>query len=353
MNIYDLDIEKLTSYIEEIGEKKYRANQIFSWLHNKNISELDNMTDINKSLIEKIEIDFNCNHPTIIEKYMSKIDDTIKYLIKLQDGNIIETVLMKYKYGFTLCISSQVGCNMGCKFCASTLNGLVRNLEINELLWQVYAVDKELYDRYKQKISHIVIMGAGEPLNNIDNIISFLNIINNKKGKNLSLRNITISTCGILEKIELLSQYNFPITLALSLHAPNNEIRKKIMPIANKYDIEDLIKAMAEYYKITKRQITFEYTMIDNVNDSIDNAKELSDLLLKYLHKSDFNINLILINEIKESNFKRPKDDNVKNFIKILNQYGINNTLRRELGKDISGSCGQLRHKYIKELDFS
>ena len=347
-NIFDLTKNQLVDYIESINEKKYRAKQLFDWLHNKNITTLDAMSNINKSLLERLQNDFDTYVPTIAERFESKIDETIKYLIKLHDGNIIETVLMKYKYGYTLCISSQVGCNMGCKFCASTLAGLKRNLSIYELLWQVYAVDNDLVDHNKQKISHIVIMGTGEPLNNLDNIISFLNIINDKDGKNLSIRNITISTCGIIESIDKLSTYDLPITLALSLHAPDNDIRKKIMPIANKYDIDDVIVAMANYYKKIKRNITFEYILIDGINDSIDDANILSKLLLTHLDKSNFNINLIPINEIKESIFKRPKKDKVLSFASTLTKHNINNTIRRELGSDISGSCGQLRYKYLQ-----
>ena len=346
-SIFNLTKKQLIAYIESINEKKFRANQIFDWLHNKNVTDFTYMSNINKSLIDKLNDDFDIYIPTILEKYKSKLDDTIKYLIKLKDDNIIETVLMKYKYGYSLCISSQVGCNMGCKFCASTIGGLKRNLDIYELLWQVYAIDNDLILNNKEKVSHIVIMGTGEPLNNLDNILSFLHIINDESGKNLSLRNITISTCGIIENIDKLAEQNLQITLALSLHAPDNNIRKQLMPIANKYDIDTLIQSMSNYYHKTKRNITFEYIMIDGINCSIDHAKSLAILLLKYLDKSSFNINLIPINEIKESNFKRPTKDKLQQFVSILIDYNINNTIRRELGSDISGSCGQLRYKYI------
>lgn len=348
-NIFNLTREELIDYFELQSEKKFRASQVFDWLHNKNITDISLMTNINNKLIDKIKNDFDVYVPTIERKLISKLDGTVKYLIKLYDDNVIETVLMKYKYGYTLCISSQVGCNMGCKFCASTLAGLKRNLETYELLWQIYAIDNDLINQNKQKISHIVIMGTGEPLNNYDNIIKFLNIINDDSGKNISIRNITISTCGIIENIYKLANKNLGITLALSLHAPNDDIRKQIMPIANKYNIEDLVSAMADYYDKTKRKITFEYILISNVNDSIENAKELSKLLLRYLDKSFFNINLIPINEIKESNFNRPSKNNIENFVNTLDSFDISNTVRRELGKDISGSCGQLRYKYMKK----
>ena len=346
-NIYDLTSKQLIEYIESIGEKKYRSTQIFNWLHNKNICSISNMSNINKSLLDRLQNDFDTFVPTIIEKYESKIDDTIKYLTKLHDGNVIETVLMKYKYGYSLCISSQVGCNMGCAFCASTIGGLKRNLQIYELLWQVYAIDNELIKANKEKISHIVIMGTGEPLNNLDNILSFLNIINDENGKKLSIRNITMSTCGIVENIDKLAQCNLPITLALSLHAPNDIVRRKIMPIANKYDIDTVASAMANYYHKTKRNITFEYILIENTNDSIEDAYELVKLLLKHIDKSNFNVNLIPINTIKESIFKRPSKDRIDAFVSVLNKYHINNTIRRELGSDISSSCGQLRYTYI------
>lgn len=346
-NIFSLNKEQLFSYIDSIDEKKYRATQIFQWLHNKNLSNIDNMSNISISLLYKIKNDFDTNVPHIEKKLESKLDGTIKYLIKLYDGNIIETVLMKYKYGYSLCISSQVGCNMGCKFCASTLNGLQRNLDVYELLWQVYAVDNDLVNNKQNKISHIVIMGTGEPLNNLDNILTFLNIINDKDGKNLSIRNITISTCGIIENIYKLAKKNLSITLALSLHASNNDIRKKLMPIANKYNVDDLIIAMSDYFKTTNRNVTFEYILIKDINDTKDCAYELCDLLLKYLDKSNFNINLIPVNEIKESDFHRPNKERINDFVSILNKYNINNTIRRELGTDISGSCGQLRYKYI------
>lgn len=347
-SLFDLTKIQLIDYIQSINEKNYRAEQIFYWLHNKNITSLDAMSNITKTLIDRLQNDFDTYVPIIVEKFESKIDDTIKYLIKLFDGNIIETVLMKYKYGYTLCISSQVGCNMGCKFCASTLVGLKRNLFTYELLWQVYVVDNDLLKQHKQKISHIVIMGTGEPLNNLDNIISFLNIINDKEGKNISMRNITLSTCGIIEGINKLANYDLAITLALSLHAPDNDTRKKIMPISNKYDIDDVVEAMASYYKKTKRNITFEYILINGINDSVDDANKLSRLLLAHLDKSSFNINLIPINEIKESSFKRPSKDKVNNFVSCLTKQNINNTIRRELGSDISGSCGQLRYKYLQ-----
>ena len=341
MNIRNLKIDEIKCVIERYGEKPYRAEQIFKWLHEKMVFDINEITNISKELKSKLENDYDFSFPTIEKEFISKIDDTKKYLIKLTDGNCIESVIMKYKYGYTICISSQIGCNMGCKFCASTINGMIRNLETYELLSQVYLIERH----NNIKISNIVIMGMGEPLLNLDNVVNFLNIINSELGQNISLRNITISTCGIVENIYKIARYKLPITLALSLHAPNDEIRNRIMPISEKYNLIDVMIAMADYYKLTNRKITFEYTLIDNINSNKEHAVNLVDLLNETMKKNkvDFNINLIQVNEIKESNFRRPSIDKVNTFKKILESAGFSVTLRRELGKDISGSCGQLR----------
>lgn len=340
-NIRNFTFEALSSYVISIGEKNYRSKQIFDWLHNKLVNSIYDCKNIPLSLIEKLENDFDTYMPSIEEEYISKIDETKKYLIKLYDNSLIETVLMKYKYGYTICISSQVGCAMGCKFCASTIGGLIRNLEIYEMLSQIYIVSKI----NNIKISNVVIMGSGEPLTNYENLIKFLNIINDENGQNISLRNITISTCGIVPKIIDLASDNLKITLALSLHAPNDELRKKIMPIATKYSLDDTLNAMANYYKKTNRRITIEYSLIKNFNDTKKCLYELCDLLKKYFvfNGVDFNINLIPINNIKENNFERPEKKDIMNFCSVLTKNGIKSTIRRELGKDISGSCGQLR----------
>lgn len=341
MNIRDLTIEELKSELSAMSEQSYRVTQLFDWLHNKMILSLDEATNIGNAFKEKLTESFDTSFPNIYKEYVSNIDETKKYLILLIDGNIIESVLMKYKYGYSLCISSQVGCNMGCSFCASTIGGLKRNLEVYEMLAQVYLISRHNDIR----ISHIVIMGSGEPLNNFDNLVKFLDIINDDKGQNISLRNITISTCGIVDKILKLADLNKPVTLALSLHAPNDTIRKKLMPIANKYSIEEELSAMAYYFEKTNRRITFEYSLIKDVNDGESNAKALVNLFKESFKDRhvDFNVNLIPVNVVKENDFKRPDMSRVNAFKDILENNHISVTLRRELGKDISGSCGQLR----------
>ena len=341
MNIRDLTIEELAMTMEKLSEPKYRANQIFNWLHNKMILSMDEATNISKLLKEKIQYEFDISFPTIYREYISKIDETRKYLIKLCDDNIIESVLMKYKYGYSLCISSQVGCNMGCSFCASTIGGLKRNLSVHEMLAQLYLISRH----NDIKISHIVMMGSGEPLNNLDNVIKFINIVNDENGQNISERNITVSTCGIVEKILKLADMKKSITLALSLHAPNDMLRKKLMPIAKKYDLKSIMDAMAYYFEKTNRRITFEYSLIKDLNDSIETANELVKLFKESFNGRhiDFNVNLIPVNVIKENSYNRPNISCVDKFREVLENNNISATVRRELGKDISGSCGQLR----------
>ena len=346
MNLLDLNKKELEETLVSSGEKSYRAKQIFLWLHKEN-KNVDDMTNISIPLREKLKLEYETYVPQIYKVFKSKLDETRKYLLKLYDGNIIESVLMKYKYGYTVCISSQVGCNMKCAFCASTINGAKRNLDTNELLYQVYIIEKDA----KVKISNIVIMGSGEPLHNLDNIIKFFDIINDIDGKNISLRNITLSTCGIVENINKLSKLDLPITLALSLHAPNDTIRNKLIPINKKYGIDDTLYAMANYYNETKRKITLEYCLIKDVNSDKKCAIELYELVHeKFIKKHiDFNINLIPLNDVEESGFRRPDDSIVKDFYEYLYSKHINVTVRRELGKDINGACGQLRAKYLKE----
>ena len=341
MNIKNLTKNELNEYILSINESRYRTNQIFTWLHKKNVSTVFEMTNISNELKKRLQLDFSFDTPFIYKEYKSSIDDTKKYLIKLTDGNIIESVLMKYDYGYSICISTEVGCGMGCSFCASTIGGLYRNLEVYEMLSEVYLIEK--YNNIK--ISNIVLMGSGEPLVNFDNLINFLYIINDEDGRNISFRNITISTCGIVEGILKLAKYNFPITLALSLHAPNDVIRKKIMKIANKYSIDEVLNSMAMYYNITKRRITIEYTLIKNINDSIISSNELINLMKKYFINNhvNFNINIIPINPVKENDYERPDKKTIEVFKNNLIKNNINVTIRKELGNDISGSCGQLR----------
>ena len=277
MNIREYSLDELKLKLQELDEKPFRAIQIYEWLHKHMICSLDEASNLSKELKLKLNESFDVSFPKIEKEYVSKIDETKKYLIRLTDDYIIESVLMKYKYGYTVCVSSEVGCNMGCKFCASTVNGMKRNLHAHEILAQIYLIAKH----NNIKISNIVIMGMGEPLLNFDNVIRFLNIINDENGQKISLRNITLSTCGIVENIYKLASYNLPITLALSLHAPNDEIRKRLMPIANKYRLNDVMDAMAQYFEKTNRKITCEYTLIDGINSNICDAKELKQLFDK------------------------------------------------------------------------
>lgn len=341
-NIRNYTLDELIDELTKMGEKTFRAKQIYEWLHKHKILSFDEASNISKELKNKLNDVYDLFFPEIDREFIS-IDGTKKYLIKLQDGHKIETVLMKYKYGYSICISSEVGCDMGCKFCASTIGGMKRNIEVYELLAQIYLVERH----NDINVSNIVIMGTGEPLCNFNNIIKFLTIINSKEGKNLSLRNVTISTCGIVESINKLADINYQLTLALSLHAPNQKIREKIMPIASRYDIKEVMSAMANYFIKTGRRITFEYCLIKKVNDSVDNAKELIELFKNSFKGKhiDFNVNLIPVNAVRESGLKRPEVDRINKFKYILLENKINVTIRRELGADISGSCGQLRAK--------
>lgn len=342
VNLKNLEIHEIEELLASINEPKYRAKQIFEWLH-KGVVSFEEMTNISKETRLKLDNIAYIGNSKIIKKFESKIDETVKYLIELQDGNIIESVLMKYIHGYSICISSQVGCKMGCNFCASTLNGFVRNLSSGEMADQVIAISKDI----GQRISNIVIMGIGEPLDNYDNLIKFLYIVNNKHGLNIGLRHITVSTCGLVPKIIELSKLELPITLAISLHAPNNEIRRKIMPIANKYTISDILEVCREYIRATNRRITFEYSLIKGVNDSIENAKELANILQNLL----CHVNLIPVNQIKEREYKKGSQNTIKKFQQVLLSLGIEATVRRELGRDINASCGQLRNMHQENIN--
>lgn len=341
MNIRNFTINELEEIFVSLGEEKYRAKQLFKWLHDNIIFSISEASNVSKELKLKLLNSYSFELPIIYKELISRLDETKKYLIKLYDGNVIESVLMKYKFGYSICISSQVGCNMGCKFCASTIGGMKRNLETFELLSQVYLIAK--YNNIK--ITNIVIMGSGEPLLNFDNIIKFVEIINSPYGQNIGIRNITLSTCGIVPLIKKLTSLDLKINLAISLHAPNDEIRKKIMPIANTYNLKDIMNSVKDYFIKSNRKITFEYCLIKNVNDGIKNANELIKLFNNCFKNNliYYNVNLIPVNEIKESEFKRPSVNEINLFKNILLKNNISVTVRRELGKDISGSCGQLR----------
>lgn len=330
----ELELEK---FIETIGEKKFRAKQIFSWLHEKNVSSFEEMRNISKNTQEKLKELTYIPQLEVETKLISDEDGTIKYLFELRDGNYIESVFMKYNHGNAVCVSTQVGCKMGCSFCASTVNGFIRNLTVGEILGQVYKIQKETGER----ISNIVLMGSGEPLDNYDNVLKFIEVINSENGLNISQRSITLSTCGIIEKIYELAERKLKINLAVSLHATNQTTREQIMPIANKYKFDELLKACKYYGDLTKRRVTFEYALIDGVNDTVIQANELG----RKIKGSLSHVNLIPVNNVTENNYKKSNPRAIKDFANILKSMGIEATIRRELGSDINAACGQLRNK--------
>ncbi|AEB76177.1 23S rRNA (adenine(2503)-C(2))-methyltransferase RlmN [Clostridium botulinum] len=339
-NILDFNLEELKNWMAENGESKFRAKQIFEWIYKKAIFNFDEMTNISKASKEKLKNSFYIEIPNIMEKYKSNIDGTEKFLFEYKDGNIIESVVMRYKHGNSICVSTQIGCRMGCKFCASTVDGVVRNLTSGEIAAQILKAQQEIGER----ISNVVLMGSGEPLDNYDNVLKFIKLINDDNALKIGQRHITLSTCGIVPKIKELADEKLQITLAISLHAPNDDIRKSMMPVANKYNINELLDACKYYSKITNRRITFEYALVNGINDSAKNAEELFNQLKGIL----CHINLIPVNEIKENDYKRSGAKDIEEFKNILNKYGIETTIRREMGSDINGACGQLRRNYIK-----
>lgn len=344
--------EELEALMLDLGEAKYRADQIFPQLH-KGISP-DGMTNLGKALRQKLSEAAFWHLPQIEKKLISAIDGTVKYLFSLHDGNCVESVVMKYEHGNTICISSQVGCRMGCKFCASTIGGKVRDLTSGELLGQVIAAQKDTGER----ISNIVLMGIGEPLDNYDNVIRFLHLVNHPKGINIGYRHISLSTCGLVDQIHRLHEENLPITLSISLHAPDDETRSAIMPVNNRYGVDELLDACRTYYSATGRRISFEYTLIAGKNDSPANAQKLARVLNSRLRGEKgqkngmampIHVNLIPVNEVKETGFTHSDKNAVKKFAAILESCGIRATVRRTLGADINASCGQLRRENAKE----
>lgn len=334
-NIYNLTKEDLESYLININDKKFRSTQIYDWLYVKRVKSFDEMTNLSKTLISKLKKDFKCNHLEIVKEEKDK--DVSKYLFKLYDENYVETVLMEHNYGLSLCVSSEVGCNMGCIFCESGRLKKVRNLYAYEIVLQILMIE----ERIKRRISHIVVMGIGEPFDNYDNIMKFVKIINDPKGLAIGSRHITISTCGVVPKIYEFSKEPFQVNLAISLHAPTNELRTKIMPINKAYNIETLIKAVKDYITITNRRVTFEYILLDNVNDKDIDAKNLA----KLLKGINCYANLIPYNESSNFTLKRSKTSQINRFYDILKKEGINVTIRKEFGSNISAACGQLRSK--------
>lgn len=328
---------ELENEILSMGEPRFRAGQIYSWLQKYQVEDFDEMTNISKNLREKLKDNYEIYSCAIEKKLVSVYDDTAKYLFRLHDGEYIESVVMKYKYGYTICVSSQVGCKMGCTFCASTIAGFVRNLSPSEILSQVGAAQRDLGIR----ISHIVLMGVGEPLDNFDNVMRFLELVTDENGLNLSMRNISLSTCGVVDGIYRLLEKRLQLTLSVSLHAPNDEIRSKTMPVNKRWNIDELLKACREYTKATSRRISFEYAMISGVNDSDECARELAGRLKGMLA----HVNLIPVNEVRETGYKKSGEERIRRFTAILTSCGINTTVRRTLGSDINASCGQLRRK--------
>ena len=339
MNLKSLTQPELAVILKELGQPAFRAKQVFSWLQ-KGVRSYDEMTNLPKSLRDVLAENYPINPPKVVRKQESQKDGTIKYLWQLSDGNCVETVLMRYHYGNTVCISTEVGCAMGCAFCASTIGGLVRRLEPFEMLDEVLftQIDSGL------PISHIVLMGIGEPLDNFDNVMRFLELVNSPEGMNISMRHISLSTCGLIPKIDALAEKKLQISLAVSLHGPNNEKRSKVMPVNKAYPIEQLLDACRRYYEKTGRRIHFEYAMIDGLNDGEEDAKEL----LRRLKGLGAHVNMIPLNHVEESPLKPSSKAAVAKFQKILEDGGVTATVRRTLGGDIDASCGQLRRKYTK-----
>lgn len=335
-DIKALTFDELNNALADLSLPFFRTGQIYKWLHSAGCTSFDEMSNLSKDLRNKLSELFYISACTVEDKYVSQIDDTVKYLFRLCDGEFVESVVMKYKYGYTICVSSQVGCKMGCTFCASTLAGFKRNLTAGEIESQIHSAQKDM----RIRISHIVMMGIGEPLDNFDNVLAFLDNVNNKDGLNIGMRNITISTCGIVDRIYDLMDKNLQLTLTISLHAPNNEIRSATMPINNKYPIETLLRACKDYGEKTGRRVSFEYTLIKDVNDSEQNAMELAGRLKGSL----CHINLIPVNDVEERGNVRSSREAVIKFQNVLKRNGINATIRRTLGADINASCGQLRH---------
>lgn len=338
-NIKDFNLDELKVEMQNIGEKPFRAEQIFKWIYEEKVKSFDEMTNISLDLRKKLEENYTMCNYKILKKQVSK-DGTIKYLFDVLDGNAIETVLMSYHHGYTICVSSQIGCKMGCKFCASTGIDFIRNLTAGEIVEQILAVEQDTNIR----ISNVVYMGIGEPLDNYDNVVKSIRIINNQKGLDIGARHISVSTSGLVPKIYKLAEENIQCTLSISLHATNNEKRSSMMPVNNAYPIEELMQACKDYIAKTNRRISFEYALAKDNNDNLEDAKELVKLLKGML----CHVNLIPINKIENGKFTKSSNENIIKFRDYLNEHGIVATIRRELGSDIDAACGQLRRKNLK-----
>ena len=339
-DILSMTLPELQAAVQELSEPKFRAKQIFNWLHQKRVTDFSEMTTLSLPFRERLASDFCINRLKIAKRLASSVDDTVKYLYELPDGNYVETVCMQYHHGTSLCISTQVGCRMGCRFCASTIGGLERNLSPSEMLGQIYQIQKITGER----VSNVVVMGTGEPMDNYENFLTFVRMLTDEHGLHISQRNLTVSTCGIVPKIRELAMEHLQITLALSLHGSTQEKRKQLMPVANKYDLQEVLKACDFYFQETGRRVTFEYSLVHGVNDTQEDAEELIGIL----KSRNCHLNLIPVNPIKERDFQQPSRKNALNFKNKLEKSGINVTIRREMGADIDGACGQLRRRYVK-----
>lgn len=374
-DISSKDIDELKKYLGSLGEKPFRAKQIYKWLHQSLATDFSQMTDLSKALREKLSNEAYITVPEPVDIQFSREDGTRKYLFRLPDDSLVESVLMKYKFGWSVCISSQVGCRMGCAFCASGMDGLLRGLTPGEMLGQIEAIQRDVFsdttdcakkgeehttdcaqkntapsvpktdseEYLRNRISHVVVMGTGEPLDNYDNLLIFIRMLTDENGLHISQRNLTVSTCGIVPRIKELAEKKLEITLALSLHAPTQEKRRELMPVANKYDISEAVGAMKYYQDTTGRRVTFEYSLIKGVNDTDEDAEQLSSLLWRGAH-----INLIPVNPVKERTFAAPTRAAAIDFQRKLEKFGINATIRREMGQDIDGACGQLRRRHLE-----
>jgi len=337
-DILDMDFDELAEALKALGFPAYRAKQVYKWLYSGCL-DFDSMTNLPKDMRIKLGEEFTAGGLKIANKLVSKVDGTRKYLFELHDGNIIESVLMKYRYGYSVCLSTQVGCRMGCAFCASASLGFVRNLTVGELLAQVLSIMNDIGDR----VGHLVLMGIGEPFDNYDNVMTFLRRVNREDTLNISYRKMTVSTCGIVPKILEFAREGIPVNLSVSLHAPDDEVRRRTMPVARRWSMEELLKACNEYTRITSRRITYEYSLIENVNDSVEHAQILAEKLKGTLS----HVNLIPVNTVEGIDFSKSSRERTEAFKKVLEKYGIAVTVRRELGSDIMAACGQLRRNTL------
>ncbi|HIY03474.1 MAG TPA: 23S rRNA (adenine(2503)-C(2))-methyltransferase RlmN [Candidatus Anaerotignum merdipullorum] len=340
-DVASMDLAELQVFFDTLGEPKFRAKQLFEWLHQKQVDTFAKMTNLPQKLREKLEEEATIGGVQMVEKLVSRVDGTRKYLFALENGSVIESVLMQYDYGNTVCVSTQAGCRMGCQFCASTLDGVERSLTAGEMLAQVYTIQKDL----GQRISGVVLMGSGEPLDNYDAVLRFIRLLNDANGQNMGQRHMTLSTCGLIAQIYRLAKEQLQITLAVSLHAPNDEIRRQIMPVARANPMEELLQACVDYAAQTKRRITYEYAMMQGINDSDDCARELA----KRLRHTLCHVNLIPMNPVKERAYTKSSDQRVQRFAHLLQQDGVETTIRRRLGSDIDAACGQLRRRYMQK----